>query len=394
MTELERLDAIETRQKEASEMVENAKNENRHLSETEETRLSEIENELNELRNNEIKEKKEIKMPKFNLIDAINNVIDNRQHDEETQAYLDATKRNASEAGLGYAGQIQIATSKRALDQIVTTNKFSADTYNGGGETIETNVMDLEGAIKDNPVLSRFKLYSGLRGDVTFPLMDSDGIATFEGETTEKGAKAPVFAEVAMKPHRLTVNVPISKTLLRQSSPQIQQQIQNDIIETLTEKFQKEILGYSTTVFPDAMMASATSVSALTYDNVVALESDVEAKNMSPIFIANTKMKGALKTTPRFSNGDTPIWMDGQCDDLETLTTNSVKADSGSTQTPGLVAVDPSQVLIGIWGDTVDVVVDGYTLAAKNQIRLVITMYVDYKLKRSNAVKALKVSAS
>lgn len=390
MNKIEIMDVINGKKEEMRAMIDNAETEKRKLNDVENQKFEELENEIRslnlQLRAEENKELKDNnKMEKrFSILEAINDVINGRKHNEDIQAYLDETRSLAANAGLGMNGQIQIAT--RALDGIITTNNSDA-THNGGGESIATETWDLLTALRDQSAIVKAgaQVYTNLVGDVEIPIMGSETVS-FAGETDLVSGAPATFKSVSLKPQRVTCTVPVSKTWLRQNSPAVESQLKNSIIAAINEKVEREILGDSNTHF-DGLMYSASTTSALTYADIVDMETSIEGNNMSMVFICDSKAKGALKQIQRHEGSTISIWNEGEIDDMPTFVTNAVKSTDGANG--NIVAVDASQVVIGYWGDVMDIVVDPYSRARENIVNIVVTTYVDSAVVRENAYKGL-----
>lgn len=396
MNKLEILDAINGKKDQLNGLVDVAEKENRRLNEEETANFEAIENEIKELKqelrkeeNKELKQNKKMETRNFSLLEAINDVINGRKHDENVQAYLDETRSLAAQAGLGMNGQIQIAT--RALDGIVTTNNYLSDTNNGGGETIATETWDLLTALRDKSAIVKAgaQVYTNLVGDVEIPVMGRETVS-FAGETANVSGAPATFSSVSLKPQRVTCTVPVSKTWLRQNSPAVEAQLKQSIIDAINEKVEREILGESNSHF-DGLMYSADTTSALTYADVVEMETAIEGNNMSMCFICDAKAKGALKQIQRQSGSPIAIWNEGEIDDMPTYVTNAVTSTAGTNG--NIVAVDASQVVIGYWGDVIDLVVDPYSRATENIVNIVVTTYVDSAVVRDSAYKGLALTA-
>ena len=396
MNKIEILDAIEQRQLSMNALVDTAEKEDRKLSELEQAdfdakaqEISELKKELRKEENKELKENKKMENRNFSLMAAISDVINGRKHDENIQNYLDETRSMANKTGLGMNGQIQIDV--RALNNIITTDAADA-THNGGKETIATETWDLLTTLRDKSVLvaAGAQLYTELEGNVEIPLYGAETVS-FAGETENISGAPATFSSVSLKPQRVTCTVPISKTYLRQNSPMVEAKIKQSIMEAITEKVERELLGDSNSHF-DGLMYSANTVaaSALTYADIVGLETDVEGNNMSTVFIVDAKAKGALKQLGRQSGGTLAIWNEGEVDDTPTYVTNAAKSTDGVKG--NIICVDASQIVIGFWGPVWDIVVDPYSRATENIVNLVVTTYVDSAVVRDNAYSSIALS--
>lgn len=389
MNKLEILDALEGKKNQLNGLVDVAEKENRRLNEDETARFEAIENEIKELKSELRKEEnKELKLnnkmeKRFSLLTAINDCINGRKHDEDVQAYLDETRSMAAQAGLGMNGQIQISTRAAGVVNAQTTD-------GEGKETIATETWDLLTALRDKSAIVKAgaQVYSNLVGNVEIPVMGRETV-TFAGELENVSGAPATFKSVSLKPQRVTCTVPVSKTWLRQNSPAVEAQLKNSIIDAINEKVEREILGESATYF-DGLMASADTTSAVTYEDIINMETAIEGNNMTTVFIVDAKAKGALKMVPRQEGSTIAVWDGGQVDDMPTYVTNAVKSTDGVNG--NIVAVDASQVVIGYFGDVIDIVVDPYSRATENIVNIVVTTYVDSAVVRDNAYKGLAIT--
>lgn len=389
MNKLEILDAINGKKDEMRAIIDAGEAEQRKLTENEENDFKRLEEEIRGLKlelrkeeNNELKANKKMEK-RFSVLEAINDVINGRKHNEDVQAYLDETRAMAANAGLGMNGQIQIDT--RAVGVV------NAQTTTGEGvETVATEKWDLLTALRDKSAIVKAgaQVYSNLVGDVDIPIMGRETV-TFAGELDMVSGAPASFTSVSLKPQRVTCTVPVSKTWLRQNSPAVEAQLKNSIIDAINEKVEREILGDSAAHF-DGLMVSADTASAVTYEDIVNMETEIEGNNMTTVFICDAKAKGALKLIPRQEGSTIAVWNEGQIDDMPTYVTNAIKSANGTKG--NIVAVDASQVVIGYWGDVLDIVVDPYSRSRENIVNIVVTTYVDAAVVREDAYKGLAIT--
>lgn len=392
MNKIEILDAIEQRQLSMNALVDTAEKEDRKLSEQEQAdfdakaqEISELKKELRKEENKELKENKKMENRNFSLLEAINDVVNGKKHEENIQSYLDETRSMANKAGLAMNGQIQIST--RSVYGAGTVN-VTTDTL--GKETVATETWDLLTALRDKAAIVKAgaQVFTNLVGDVEIPIMGRETVS-FAGEVDNVSGSPATFSSVSLKPQRVTCTVPVSKTWLRQNSPRVEAQLKQSIIDAINEKVEREILSDSTTHF-DGLMASANTSSAVTYADIIDLETTIEGNNMSTVFICDSKAKGALKQIQRHTGSPIAIWNEGEIDDTPTYVTNALTSNDG--EGGNIVCVDASQVVIGYWGDVIDLVVDPYSRATENIVNIVVTTYVDSAVVRDSAYAGLAIT--
>ena len=120
-------------------------------------------------------------------------------------------------------------------------------------------------------------------------------------------------------------------------------------------------------------VTTGTSLTAVTYNDVLDLESAVEEKNgFDFMFIANPKVKYALKGT-QMASGLQMVWDRNEIDGYKAVVSNSV-ADKG------VICMNPQDLAVATWSG-VEIVVDTVTRAIYNEVRVVVNYLVDAKLR-------------
>lgn len=251
-----------------------------------------------------------------------------------------------------------------------------------GQENVPEDKKSLEVAIRNASVLSRIgaSWLGNCVGDVSIPKYSGSEV-TWKGENASADTGEGAFSEVVLKPKRLTGIVRISKTFLDQDANDAEAQLIADLAAAVAEKLDKTVFGTSgvTDTQPAGLFAdtgyttTGETLSAITYDDVLGLELGVEEKNGTDfIFIAHPKVKYALKGT-QMASGLQMVWNGGEIDGYKAVVSNSVANG-------GVIAMDPRDLQVCVWRNT-EIVVDPYTLAGDNAIRLIVNMNVDAALK-------------
>lgn len=384
-----RIDEINIRLK---EMVTACENEKRQLTSAEEQeksalleergRLDEQLKQINSQNFNSMGEKKK----NFSLIEALRSVVNGGRFEGE---YADEVRAMAAESGLGLTGQIQMkagAPERRTLDGILTAqNNYTADTNNGGLETVATDVLPIISALYNFTVLERAgaKFYNGLRGNAKIPVMSQIAFG-FKAENAAADVVTPTMAKVELSPKRLTGKINISKMLLNQTSEDLERRLRQDIALAVAQAFEKAVLGYGTSPH-NGIMYNATGVAEanLTYDTVLTLAGSLYGANYRPTFIVDPGAARVLKQKTRVSYSPYAIMADGRVDDEPTFITNSLVA-AASGATGAIACADFTRLHIGTWGDLLDIVVDPYTAAGNGEIVLTLNYYCDWAWDAAN----------
>lgn len=355
-------------QEELTNLVNQA--ETRSLEENENSRLAEIRTQIDEIDNqieaiekenrklnNQTKKGTNMENANFRLFDLVKAVA-NGQVTDEMRQYIDGNK----------------IMYERALINVSNATQ--------GQENVPEDKKSLEVAIRNASVLSRIgaSWLGNCVGDVSIPKYSGSEV-TWKGENASADTGEGAFSEVVLKPKRLTGIVRISKTFLDQDANDAEAQLIADLAAAVAEKLDKTVFGTSgvTDTQPAGLFAdtgyttTGETLSAITYDDVLGLELGVEEKNGTDfIFIAHPKVKYALKGT-QMASGLQMVWNGGEIDGYKAVVSNSVANG-------GVIAMDPRDLQVCVWRNT-EIVVDPYTLAGDNAIRLIVNMNVDAALK-------------
>lgn len=356
-------------------LVEELKNlvnasETRMLEEAETTKAAELRAKIDEVdaaiksieeENRQLNENKENKETKkmakeIRLIDMINGVVNGNLTDEQ-----------------------------RAMMKNSNTINYRSDIVAGvdaqGGYNVPEEKKGLDVAIRNASVLNKIGAtwFSNAVGDISIPKYSGSNVA-WKGEISAATDGAGTFSEVVLKPKRLTAYIDISRTFLAQDSNDAESILIKDLAEAIAEKFDKTVFGSGTGstdepagLFSVSGVVTGNSLSDITYDSVLELESAVEEKNgVDFMFIANPKVKYALKGT-QMASGLQMVWNAGEVDGYKAVVSNSVESK-------GIICMNPRDLAVATWSG-VEITIDTVSRAIYNEIRLVVNFLCDAKLR-------------
>ena len=310
---------------------------------------------------------------RFSLIDAINDVANNRSLDNVASKVNEIGTQEMRASGLSFGGQIQIPMTELRGNVTVAAE---------GEDVVATDLFDIVGPLRAKNVLVQAgaKFLTGLVGDVQIPIMSATNVNWAE-ETGAASDGAPTFTNVTLSPKRLTAYVNISKQLLNQHSVDVDNMIRTDIIRAISSKLESTILGSAagTTTQPAGLFYDQTPEVIADMSGIAKVEGDVEDANVygDLKWIINPKFKAALRTMAKGSNIAQSLYENGEIDGTSALSTSNVGEKLG-------VYGDFSQLAIGQWG-AIDLTVDPYTQAKNGMIVLVVNAYFDAKVVRPEA---------
>ena len=231
------------------------------------------------------------------------------------------------------------------------------------------------------------RIMQGLKGDVAIPKLSASVTnSAFVAEGSAPSEGAATFAQVTMSPKTLAAYVDVSRRLMQQSDPSVEQVLRNDIINTFARRIDDAAIEGGAANGPSGIIANGstnvvamgTNGAAITYAKVVEMMKAVEEDNAiinSSAFLTNPKVIAALRTTGKQASGvEGNFIMDANQSILGTNVASSTVVPSDLTKGTGsnlsaMVYGDFSQIMIGFWSG-VDVVVDQSSLSTSGGTRL------------------------
>ena len=338
------------------------------------------ETEPKENRNN-INNTKNIHMSNFSLIKSINDVIANRNINEDALGVIEMGATEMRKSGLSFSGQIQLPVEERG-------DAVAATVATDGKEIVATDKLNILGPLMDKSILAEAgaTFLTGLVGNISIPSYTCSTCG-WKGELEAGDNGKGNFGSVELSPKRLTAYIDISKQFLAQDSVGAEEMLRADIVNALVAKLESTIFGDAAgdNTKPAGIFNSAEVV-APSYQAVCDAEAAVKDYSGEKRFVMGPSAKSAFKqATISGTKSDLRLLLeDGEVDGYPV-------SDSSNVVTGGYAFGDFGELVVAQWGG-IDIVVDPDTLATKNAIRLVINAYFDAKVRRDGAIKAYKIA--
>ena len=386
---LRSLDAFKAQ--EETQIPEEIKEEVKEETPVEETPVEEVpveenkpevqeETEPKEKRNN-INNTKNIHMKNFSLIKAINDVVNNRNINEDALNVIEMGATEMRKSGLSYSGQIQLPVEERGT-------AIAATVATDGQEIVATDKLNILEPLRGKSILAEAgaTFLTGLVGNISIPNY-TGSTCGWKGELEAADNGKGTFGSVELSPKRLTAYIDISKQFLTQDSVGAEEMLRSDIVNALIAKLEQTIFGDAVgdTTKPAGIFNGA-EVAAPSYAGVCAAEAALTDYLGDKRFVMSPTAKSSFKqTTISGEKSDLRLLMQGnEVDGYPVSASSNVVAG-------GYAFGDFSELVVAQWGG-IDIVVDPYTLATKNAIRLVINAFFDAKVRREGAIKAYKIA--
>ena len=199
-----------------------------------------------------------------------------------------------------------------------------------------------------------------------------------------------VTSSVTLTPTTVASAVPITRRLMKQSSPDVDVVVRNNLVTGIALEIDKQALqGTGAGALPTGVRNSSPltqdiSTGALTWAQAVGFESTVEAAGQSLLgnasYIMRPEMKGVSKTTSKDGPGSGMFIWDG---DMVNGYPAYSSTHAGATA-DGIVFGTYSNLLIGFWG-VLDVMTDVYTKAASGGVVVRVFQDTDVAVRRGSA---------
>jgi HK97 family phage major capsid protein len=248
------------------------------------------------------------------------------------------------------------------------------------------------------------RLLTGLIGDM--PLVEGGSFtASWLAEDAEDTATKAAFDEFVMKPNRLQVTGALSYQLLRQSSLDVENLIEDMLVAAHAEGLQlAAINGSGTPPEPRGILnkvgigsvAGGSNGLAPAWKHIVDLESEVMIDNAdgpSMAYLTNAKVRGKLKQVEKATNTAQFVWVGNEMNGYPALVTNTVPSTLTKGDSTGVCSAiifgDFSKLFIGQWGG-LDIIVDPYSLKKKAEVEVTVISFGDIGILQPEAFAAMK----
>lgn len=269
-------------------------------------------------------------------------------------------------------------------------------TVSGDGvhdEIVEEEFKGLLEPLYADSVISNLgiTIYNGLpAGDFKVSVMGK-GAAAWADETGTAAESKNTFTPTTLQPKRISAQLSYSKQFLAQDTIGAEAAIRRDIYNALVAQIQSTMLSADAagTNKPAGIFNGVTAKNISSYAELCDVEATVDDSNVKGErkYLMSNKAKAILRCMPK-SSLTTELVLHGNDIDGTPVIANS---DVPTTQ---YAYGDFSNIVMGTWGN-VDLIIDPYTLAAENSVRIVVNAFVDWKKVRSteNVLVYGKVSA-
>lgn len=316
------------------------------------------------------------------LLDAINAQVENRA---VTGALAEYNQERARQGVTARRGGVLVPSSlfdeKRTTQDTTTQNKIVPDDYRADqfiGLFRNSMVMRSLGA----------RVLSGLRGDVVIPKQTGASTAYWVAEGDSLTESNPTFDTIKMTPKHVGALASMSRQLLQQANPSIEQLVRDDFVSVIGLAIDKAMIhGLAANDEPVGILNTTGiqtgSLATLDWEAVIALLEKLALQNLTPnAMITHPAVATVLRTTLKDSvAGAEYLMQGGNMAGVPVNVTNQldakVTAGPPAVTTGRLIVGDFSQMIVGEWGSA-EILANPYAPtyyeAGAVQLRIMATM--------------------
>jgi HK97 family phage major capsid protein len=332
---------------------------------------------------------------RFSLVSLIRSLKNGSSLKGAEAEIVQEAQRMANEAGLQTVGTPLPAGLLRAIS-----------IGGNGGNWVEETAGAFIDALRDTSVMGTLgaNFIGGLQGNLFLPRLVG-AVAAWEGETDANADAGQDTEKVPMTPKRLGASALVSNLFLKQSSVSAEQLLSNDILRAIALGVDyAAINGSGAGNEPEGIInASGVDVvpigatgGAVTHDHLLLMEQGVASANAEMgrlAFLTNPAVRRSLKKLKIDAGSGTMAWEGNQVMGYDAYVSNGVPNDLTKSTGTGLSAAiygNFADVVIGQWGNTIDLVVDPYSKKTTAQLEIAANGYFDVALRHDESFSVIK----
>ncbi|MBI5933263.1 MAG: phage major capsid protein [Chloroflexi bacterium] len=288
---------------------------------------------------------------------------------------------------------------------------MTVGTPTAGGYLVQTTYpLSMIELLRNKMILAQagITMLTGLVGDVAVPKHTAAGTGYWVAENGAPSESAQTIGQVTLTPHTFGAYSDISHKLLIQSSLDVEGFVRDDLARVIALGIDYAGLHGDDSADvnqPDGVASTSgigsvvggTNGAAPDWADVVNLEKEVAIDNAEVdkmAYITNAAVRGKLKQTMRTATyGEIPIWGDNNIlNGHPALVSNQVSSTltKGSSNVASAIFYGNwAELVMGMWGQGVDILVDPYSLSTQRAVRVVAFQDVDFAVRHAQSFAAM-----
>ena len=207
------------------------------------------------------------------------------------------------------------------------------------------------------------RVLPNLRGDVVIPRQATSSTAQWLAEGDALTDSGMTFNNITLKPRHVGAITELSRQLLQQANPSIEQLVRDDFINVVSLAIDKAMIHGDGLKEPEGLLTAATGTGTLgapTWAKVLTVLQALALKNVVPnAWLTHPEVATVLRKTLRESGLPGYLLENGQLAGVPVAVTNQLAKKAGTPATGRVIVGDFSEMFVGTWG-SVDVVANMY----------------------------------
>ena len=264
---------------------------------------------------------------------------------------------------------------------------FGGQTGEGGAPLIGTETQPLVAALEKVIGVKGYRTIAGLTSNISIPVQSTRNVA-YQTEHLRDAATTsnPAFTNVMLTPVKISGNTRIGKELIAQVNDDIEAFIVDSLTKEIGYKVEDYMLGKVATGATGSVTYSA--LNAIDWDDVLAFEAAIGGYALeNPAYVMSPAARAALKGIAKA--GTFPVFL---CEDNKV---NGYDVNvSGCVGNNNIYFGDWSKLLLGIWGNGLEIMVNPYTYAKEGDVEIVASICIDAAVLQGDAFVVGSVASS
>ena len=344
-----------------------------------------------------------IDISQYSILRAINGAASGRLEGFEREISDELARRSGKPAA-GFHLPVGALVESRAM---TATGGSNGDQ---GGLAISTMTTDILAALRpySRVIAAGATTFSGLSSNISVPRQNAASTTSWVAENAALPDVSGTLNQLSLEPNRIGSYVELSNMLLAQTSNSIEQFIKNDLLNAIAAAIDAAaIFGTGLSNQPLGLLAATSGIGSVvggtdglapTWSHICQLVqrvADANADAGSLAYLTNSAVAAKLRSTARIASTDSKMLLEGSTLlDYPLLISNNVPStlDKGSSTgvCSAIIFGNWQDIIVAQWGQSVEIIVDRFSLATTGLTRVVATSYADIAIRRPESFSAMK----
>jgi len=308
------------------------------------------------------------------------------------------------------AGSLRIPLDVLRSDINGEQRDLNVTTATAGGNTVATDLLggSFIELLRNAMALTGLgvRILGDLNGNIAIPRQTGGATAYWVGEGNAPTESQQAFDQVALTPKTVAAFTDMTRQLLLQSSIDVESFVRMDLAVSLALALDLAgVSGSGSSNQPRGILNTSgigsvqggTNGAAPDWTHIVGLETAVANANAalgSLGYLTNTKVRGKLKLTQKFSgtNGD-PVWekgneMNGYAAAVSNQLPSNLTKGTAAGVCSAIIFGNWADMLIGMWGG-LDVLVNPFILSGTGSVRIEAFQSADIAVRHAESFAAM-----